>query len=64
MISLIRAFRRDERGASAVEYAMLVVFIALALAAGAQTFGNDLSTWFSNTGASIGTLNYKIPAAQ
>ena len=62
MFGLIRAFRRDERGASAVEYAMLVVFIALALAAGAQTFGNDLAGWFSTTGASISGLNTNIPA--
>jgi len=40
---------------------MLVVFIALAIAAGAQTFGTDLSTWFSTTGTSISTLNTKIP---
>jgi pilus assembly protein Flp/PilA len=61
MLSLINRFRTDERGASAVEYTMLVVFIALAIAAGAQTFGTDLSTWFSTTGTSISTLNTKIP---
>jgi pilus assembly protein Flp/PilA len=61
MLSLITRFRTDERGASAVEYTMLVVFIALAIAAGAQTFGTDLSTWFSTTGTSISTLNTKIP---
>jgi pilus assembly protein Flp/PilA len=61
MLSLIHRFRTDERGASAVEYTMLVVFIALAIAAGAQTFGTDLSTWFSTTGTSISTLNTKIP---
>jgi Flp pilus assembly pilin Flp len=42
MLSLINRFRTDERGASAVEYTMLVVFIALAIAAGAQTFGRPL----------------------
>lgn len=62
MLRLFKRFRVDERGASAVEYAMLVVFIALALAAGAQTFGSDLSTWFSTTGASISGLNTNIPA--
>ena len=61
MFNLIRAFRRDERGASAVEYGMLVVFIALALAAGAQTFGTGLSTWFSATGTSISGLKTTIP---
>jgi pilus assembly protein Flp/PilA len=61
MLSLINRFRGDERGASAIEYAMLVVFIALVLAAGAQTFGTSLSTWFKMTAASIGTLNTNIP---
>jgi len=61
MLSLIHRFRTDERGASAVEYTMLVVFIALAIAAGVQTFGNGLSTWFSSTGTNIAGLNYKIP---
>jgi len=61
MLSLVNRFRTDERGASAVEYAMLVVFIALAIAAGAQTFGTDLSGWFSNAGSSISSLNYNIP---
>jgi len=42
MMSLIARLRRDERGASATEYAMLIVFVALAIAAGAQTFGKDL----------------------
>ena len=62
MLSLIHRFRTDERGASAVEYTMLVVFIALAIAAGAQTFGSDLSTWFSSTGASIVNLKPTIPS--
>ena len=34
MLSLINRFRVDERGATATEYAMLIVFIALAIAVG------------------------------
>ncbi len=64
MFSLITRLRRDERGASATEYAMLVVFVALAIAAGAQTFGKDLSTWFTTTAGSIAGLNTAIPPAQ
>ena len=62
MLNLINRFLRHERGATATEYAMLVVFIALAIAAGAQTFGSDLSTWFSSTGASIVNLKPTIPS--
>jgi len=64
MLSLIARLRRDERGASATEYAMLIVFVALAIAAGAQTFGTDLSNWFTRTATSIVGLNSNIPAAQ
>jgi Flp pilus assembly pilin Flp len=32
MLSLIKCFLRHERGATATEYAMLLVFIALAIA--------------------------------
>ena len=64
MMSLIARLRRDERGASATEYAMLIVFVALAIAAGAQTFGTDLSGWFSKTAASIAGLNTNIPGPQ
>jgi Flp pilus assembly pilin Flp len=61
MRRLINRFRVDERGATATEYAMLVVFIALAVAVGAQTFSTGLNTWFSNVGASIAGLNSTIP---
>ena len=61
MRRLINRFRVDERGATATEYAMLVVFIALAVAAGAQAFSTGLNSWFSNVGGSIAGLNYTIP---
>jgi pilus assembly protein Flp/PilA len=64
MVGLIARLRRDERGASATEYAMLIVFVALAIAAGAQTFGKDLSTWFASTAASITGLPTTIPGPQ
>jgi pilus assembly protein Flp/PilA len=64
MPSLIARLRRDERGASATEYAMLICFIALVVAVGAQTFGNSLKTWFNTTAASITGLPTSIPAPQ
>jgi pilus assembly protein Flp/PilA len=47
MRSLIKRFHRDERGATATEYAMLVVFIALAIAAGAQILGGGITNLFN-----------------
>jgi pilus assembly protein Flp/PilA len=61
MRSLIKRFLRQERGATTTEYAMLIVFIALAIATGAQAFSGSLNTWFKAVSASIGTLNTNIP---
>jgi pilus assembly protein Flp/PilA len=57
MRRLINRFQGDERGATATEYALLIVFIALAIAVGANTLGQNISTLFSN----IGTEISKIP---
>lgn len=46
MLSLIRRFRSDARGATATEYAMLLVFIALAIAVGATALGTGINTLF------------------
>jgi pilus assembly protein Flp/PilA len=48
MRRLIRRFHRDETGATATEYALLIVFVALAVAVGASTLGTGLSNLFSN----------------
>lgn len=63
MRRLINRFRVDERGATATEYAMLIVFIALAVATGAQAFSTGLNSWFEAVGTSISNLNSNIPAA-
>ena len=56
MLSLLNRFRGDESGATATEYAMLVVFIALGIAVGAQFLGNGINTLFSNIGASLAAV--------
>jgi len=48
MLGLINRFWKHERGATATEYAMLVVFIALAIAVGAQALGGGLGNLFNN----------------
>ncbi len=50
MSDLIKYFHRDERGATATEYALLIVFVALAIAVGAQTLGHGISNLFSPIG--------------
>jgi pilus assembly protein Flp/PilA len=53
MLSLIRRYRSDERGASATEYAMLIVFIALAVAVGATALGGGINDLFNKVGAEL-----------
>jgi pilus assembly protein Flp/PilA len=61
MLSLIKRFHRHERGATATEYAMLIVFVALAVAVGAQTLGTDISDLFGKIGASLSTATVPNP---
>jgi pilus assembly protein Flp/PilA len=61
MLSLIKRFYHHEHGATATEYAMLIVFIALAIAVGAQTLGTDLSAMFTNVGNALNAVTIPSP---
>ena len=61
MLSLINRFHCDERGASATEYAMLIVFVALALAATAQTFYNNVDGLFTKIGTTLTGITMPTP---
>jgi Flp pilus assembly pilin Flp len=47
------AMKKTDRGASAVEYALLLAFIAIAIFASVALFGAKVSLLFSNTSASL-----------
>ena len=61
MLSLINRFCVDERGVSATEYAMLIVFVALAIAVGAQTLGTDLTKLFTDVGTTLTGVQIPTP---
>ena len=50
----LTAMARTERGASAVEYGLLVALIAIAIIAGATLLGGKLDAMFSRTSSSLG----------
>lgn len=50
--SMLRA-RRDERGATAVEYGLMVALIAVAIIVIVATLGDNLSTLFSGVNDSV-----------
>jgi len=47
VMDLILKFSADEAGAPAVEYALLLAFIAVAIAASVRTFGQALANLFN-----------------
>ena len=61
MLDLINRLRSDERGATATEYAMLIVFVALAIAVGAQALGTDLTNLFTNVGNTLNNVTIPTP---
>jgi pilus assembly protein Flp/PilA len=61
MRSLIKHFYHDQRGATATEYALLVVFVALAIAVGANVLGTGLSGLFSQIGTLLSNITPVLP---
>lgn len=48
-MSKITEFMRDEEGATAIEYALIVAVIALVMYLGATVLGTTLKSFFSTT---------------
>lgn len=44
----------DDRGASAVEYALIVALIAVVITVGVGAFGTSLNTFFTNLWGNLG----------
>jgi pilus assembly protein Flp/PilA len=54
---LLKRVLQQEEGATALEYALLVVLIALVLAGGAVVLGNSLNKLFGDVGTTVGTVS-------
>lgn len=48
MLKLLRRLRRDESGATAIEYGLIAALISVALIAGATTLGESLDNAFTS----------------
>jgi pilus assembly protein Flp/PilA len=55
MFKFLRKFRRDERGISSIEYAMLAVGVALAILTGAKFLGGSINNGLNTIGTDITT---------
>ncbi len=51
---MLRRFFKDETGASAVEYGLMVALIAVVIVAAVTTLGTNLSGVFQNIAGGIG----------
>jgi len=56
MLNAISRFRQDNRGATMVEYGLLVGLISLIVALGATVLGQNISTMFNNIGTYLAGL--------
>lgn len=53
MLAVVRSLRCDERGLTGVEYAIMLVFLSIVIAAGAFVLGGDVSGLFNDVGGSL-----------
>ena len=56
-MATIRNFFKDESGAAAVEYGLLVALIACVIIAGVGLLGSSLNAMFSNVSTTIGAVS-------
>jgi pilus assembly protein Flp/PilA len=57
MSKLVADFVKDESGATAIEYGLIVALIAIGMTVGASLVGNALNTEFTGV---AGTLNNSV----
>lgn len=57
MLKFFARFRKDESGATAIEYGLIAALISVALIAGASTLGNALNTTFDGLSDKMNEAN-------
>ncbi len=56
-MNFFRKLRRDEKGATAIEYGLIAALIAIAAITAMTTVGNQLKTTFTKVGSGLTTAN-------
>jgi pilus assembly protein Flp/PilA len=54
MKSLMKDFLKDESGATAIEYALIAVLLAVGIIGGARSLGTALNTRFTGFATTVG----------
>jgi pilus assembly protein Flp/PilA len=53
---VVNRFARDERGANALEYALVMILVAFVIVTGAALLGTNLNNLFNSAGTKVGTV--------
>jgi pilus assembly protein Flp/PilA len=54
--SLVSRFARNDEGANALEYALVMILVAFAIAGGATLLGTNLNNLFHGTATAVGAV--------
>jgi pilus assembly protein Flp/PilA len=60
MFSLLKSFRNDEAGSTAIEYALIAVLISVFIIAAATGMTNQISALFQKVDSTMSTATGKI----
>ena len=55
MLTMLKTFARNEKGATAIEYGLIAALIAIALITALTTLGGSLSSMFDTVASSVDT---------
>ena len=53
MSKFFARFRKDEKGATAIEYGLIAALISVGIIAGAQVIGGEVKTTFTEIGTAL-----------
>jgi pilus assembly protein Flp/PilA len=57
MLSMFRKFRRNQSGATAIEYALIAAVLGIGILAGAQGLRDQISTKMTTAGSDLAKAN-------
>lgn len=60
LFKFIRRLRKDDKGATAIEYGLIAALVSVAAIGALTTLGGSLTTMFTSVAS---TLNNSVPAA-
>jgi len=60
-MKLFKQFRKDEKGATAIEYGLIAALISVVIIAALNTLGGSLNDTFSSVSGAVDAANLEAP---